>query len=151
MSITPNSERAGSAQLGGSIGRSDKETVRAKRALLVDDHGLFRGVLGIVLKRHTDFTDNVQAGTLAEAYQALNGPDGKVDLVIVDVEIPGGDGIRLVEELVKGSSDVPVVAVTTGADPGLRVLALEAGASEVLLTTASGAEIIDMVRRLGHG
>ena len=131
---------------GGSFGQ---ETAGPKRVLLVDDHDLFREVLGVVLERHAGFSESVQAGSLAQARRALDDHARGVDLAVVDLDLPGGEGLALVEELCGASPGVAVVGVTASSDGGLRARALEAGAGEVLATSASGEEVIAAARRLG--
>jgi len=139
---TANDERPD----GGSFGQ---ETAGPKRVLLVDDHDLFREVLGVVLERHAGFSESVQAGSLAQARRALDDHARGVDLAVVDLDLPGGEGLALVEELCGASPGVAVVGVTASSDGGLRARALEAGAGEMLATSASGEEVIAAARRLG--
>jgi len=125
-----------------------------KRVLLVDDHDLFREVLGVVLEHHAGFGGSVHAGSLAEVRRALNSREegrgsDEFDLAVVDLDLPGGDGIELLEELREAAPGVPVLGITADGAHGPRARALRAGASEVLATTASGKEIVAAARRLG--
>ena len=70
-----------------------------KRVLLVEDHHLFRQVLAVTLKYRTDFRENIQARSLAEARQVLADSNGKVDLAIVDLDIPESGTIDLIQKL----------------------------------------------------
>ena len=130
MSATTNSERSGT-----------------KGVLLVDDHGLFREVLGVVLERRVGFDKSVHAGSPAEARRALDDQPGGVDLVVVDLDLPGD--LDLLEELRQAAPEIPVLGITANGDHGLRSRALGAGASEVLVLSASGEEVIAAARRLG--
>lgn len=127
----------------------DSERPGTKRVLLVDDHDLFREILGVVLERRAGFDKSVHAGSLAAARRALNDQLGGIDLAVVDLDLPGGDGIELLEELREAAPSVPVLGITANGDHRPRARALEAGASEVLATTASGEEIVAAARRLG--
>jgi DNA-binding NarL/FixJ family response regulator len=120
-----------------------------KRGLLVDDHNLFRQVLAVVLEQHTDLKENLQAESLAEARQLLDNLEGKVDLAVVDLDLPEGDATELIESL-RGLG-VPVVAFTAGGSLERRARALEVGAKEVLSPATSGEEIIDVAKRLVDG
>ena len=64
------------AQKGRAIGSSPAQETRMKRVLLVQDHNLFRQVLAVTLKYRTDFRENVQARSLAEARQVLADSNG---------------------------------------------------------------------------
>jgi DNA-binding NarL/FixJ family response regulator len=116
-----------------------------KSILLVDDHNLFRQVLAVVLKHRTDFKENIQAGSLAEARQILADRDGRFDLAIVDLDLPEGGATVLIHKL--HELDVPVLALTVGQSLEGRTRALRAGANEVL-NMSSGEEIVGVVSRL---
>jgi DNA-binding NarL/FixJ family response regulator len=122
-----------------------------KRALLVEDHHLFREVLAIVLEEETDLKRNAQAGSLAEARRVLGCLSGEIDLVIVDLDLPDGDGISLIENICETETDVPVLALVTGRSLERRALALRAGAREVLSTASSGEKIVGAVKQLVAG
>src|SRR5215211_2231890 len=98
-----------------------------KRVLLVDDHKLFRQVLAVTLKHRTNFKENVQAESLAEARQILGDLEGRVDLAIVDLALPDGDATELIHKL--HERDVPVLAFTDVQSLEGRTRALQAGAN----------------------
>jgi DNA-binding NarL/FixJ family response regulator len=145
-----NSEQTSNVRPGGFSDSASKEN-DSKRVLIVDDHDLFRELVALVLETHAGFGENVQARSLVEACQVLATSSGEPDLVIVDLDLPGGDGIELIGKLREAWSRVPVLALTVGRNPERRNRALRAGADEVLPTAASGAELLGVVRRLGGG
>lgn len=156
MSERTNDEQPGrgSALTADTAVRSAKGAVWTKRALLVDDHGVFREVLGIVLEHHAGFGESVHASSLAEARRALNvlkNGRGEFGLAVVDLDLPGGEGFEFLDELREAAPGIPVIAITTSMDRDLRARASEAGAREVLATTASGEEIVAAARRLVGG
>jgi two-component system, NarL family, response regulator DevR len=124
--------------------------VRMKRVLLVDDHGVFRQGVGLILKERVGI-ESVQAGSLAEAERMLSGLDGWVDLAVVDLDLPDGDGIALIRTLRKTSPDARVLALTSSKAMERRGRALHEGANEVHLTTSSGEELIAAAERLLGG
>src|SRR3712207_101607 len=109
-----------------------------KRVLIVDDHDLFRQVLALVLGQHTDLKESVQAESPAEARRVLGDLDGEIDLAIVDLDVPDGDGTELIKDLRDAKPEIPVLAFTVGRSFQLRAQALEAGADQVLSTATSG-------------
>ena len=115
-----------------------------KSVLLVDDHTLFRQVLAVTLKHRTDFKENVQAGSLAEARQVLAARDGRVDLAIVD--LPEEDATELIHIL--HELDIPVLAFIDVQSLEGRTRALQAGANEVLSMASSDEDIVSVVTRL---
>jgi two-component system, NarL family, response regulator DevR len=120
-----------------------------KRALLVEDHALFREGLMLLLRWRMGM-ESVEAGSLAEGRRVLSDPKSVADVAIINIDLPDGDGSELIEQLHKAKPDVPVLALT--ADRGLvrRARALEAGADEVLAKTTPVEQIIDAVRQLRH-
>jgi DNA-binding NarL/FixJ family response regulator len=119
-----------------------------KRVLLVDDHHLFREIIAVLLKEVLDLKGTIQAGTLAEARRVLEDLSGEISLAIVDLDLPDGDGIDLIENIRRAETDVPVLTLTAGRSLERRALALRAGASEVLSTSASSEKIVGTVNRL---
>ena len=122
-----------------------------KRVLIVDDHDLFRQVLAVVLGQYTDLRESVQVESLAEAHLVWGGPNGKIDLAIVDLDMPDGDGTELIKELRAARPDLPVLAFTVGRSAELRARALQAGANQVLSTATPGEKIIRAVELLVGG
>ena|SRR3712207_1389958 len=122
-----------------------------KRVLIVDDHDLFRQVLAVVLGQYTDLRESVQVESLADARRVWGGPNGKIDLAIVDLDMPDGDGTELIKELRAARPDLPVLAFTVGRSVELRARALQAGANQVLSTATPGEKIIRAVELLVGG
>jgi two-component system, NarL family, invasion response regulator UvrY len=116
------------------------------RVLLADDHRLFREVLATVLQQNTNLKENIQTESLAEVRQLLRDLGGNIDLAIVDVDLPNGEGAEMIKELRK--VDVPVLALTLGQSLQGRARAVRAGAAEVLRTNASGEEIVRVAKQL---
>ena len=122
-----------------------------KRVLIVDDHDLFRQVLAVVLKQYTDLRDSVQVESLAEARRVWGGLNGDIDLAIVDLDVPDGDGTELIKELRAAQPDLPVLAFTVGRSVEVRARALQAGANQVLSTATPGEKIIRAAELLVGG
>ena len=117
------------------------------RVLLVDDHLAFRQPLAFLLMREPDLTIIGQAGTVAEARPLLP----LADVAVVDLDLPDGEGIDLIEEL-RASNPQATAVVLTGYGTDLALArAVEAGAAGVLLKTRPVSEITDAIRRLQAG
>jgi DNA-binding NarL/FixJ family response regulator len=116
------------------------------KVLLVEDHNLFRQVLALTLKYHTDLGDNVQARSPAEARQVLANSDDRFDLAIVDLDLPRWGITELIQIL--HELDVPVLALTNVQNLGRRTWALQAGANEVLSVASSDKDIVRVANRL---
>ncbi len=117
------------------------------RVLLVEDHTSFRQLLAFLLDREPDFTVVAQAGSLGEARAMLEG----IDLAIVDLDLPDGSGVDLVNEL-RAANPKGVVLILSGSEDRRRIAqAVEAGASGVLHKSAAVDEIVSAARRLSAG
>ncbi len=120
-----------------------------KRVLLVEDHAAFREALAKVLTWAAGFENVPQAGSLSEGLARVL--DGDLDLAVVNLGLPDGDGTDLIAQMRRTGPDVPVLVLTLSRDPARHTRALDAGAQRVLTKDASIEEIVDAVRRLGAG
>jgi CheY-like chemotaxis protein len=134
------------AQEGTAKGTGPAQETRMMKVLLVEDHNLFRQVLALTLKYRTDFRENVQARSVAEASQIVADSNDRVDLAIVDLDLPGWGTTELIQNL--HDLGVPVLALTNIRSPEERTRAVQAGANEVLSMASSDKEFIRVVNRL---
>ena len=118
------------------------------RILLVDDHASFRQPLAFMLNREPDFTVVAQAGSLDEARGLLN---EEVDVAVVDLVLPDGNGATLVRDLRAANSHSQVLVLTASVDRRDLARAVEAGASGVMNKSAAIEEIISAIRGLSAG
>jgi DNA-binding NarL/FixJ family response regulator len=122
-----------------------------KRVLLVEDHAAFREALAKVLEWNAGFEKVPQAGSLSEGLARAGALDGDLDVAVVNLGLPDGDGTDLISQMHRTEPDVPVLVLTLSRDPARHARALDAGAERVLTKDASIEEIVDAVRRLGTG
>lgn len=115
--------------------------------MLVDDHGVFRQGVGLILKERAGI-ESIQARSLAEARRVLADVDGRVDLAVIDLDLPDGDGIALIKTLRKTSPGARVLALTSTKEMERRGRALQEGANEVHFTASSGEGFISAAERL---
>lgn len=119
----------------------------AAKILLVEDHASFRQALAFMFEREPEFTVAAQAGSVAEARESVDG----VDVAVVDLGLPDGDGIELVEDFSSRKPSVATLVLSASLEPARFAGAVEAGAAGVLHKSASITEIVDAVRRLMAG
>ncbi len=117
------------------------------RVLLVDDHGTFREPLAFMFDREPGFEIVGQAGSVAEARQMLEG----VDLAVVDLDLPDGDGTELIGELRAANSHGMVLVLTASAEREAYARAVEAGAAGVLHKSVRIKEVVGAARRVVAG
>ncbi len=118
-------------------------TAEKRWLLLVEDHTLFREGLALLLEWRTGF-ECTQAASCAEARRILTDAKDEPVCVIVDLDLPNGDGIELLGQF----RGLPMVALATSRNPQQRGRALEVGADEVLLTAESAEKVVGAVRQL---
>jgi DNA-binding NarL/FixJ family response regulator len=120
-----------------------------QRLLLVEDHVAFRQTMAFVFDQQPDFEVVAQAGSLDEARRVLRGRE--VDLAVIDLALPDGEGVELIEDLREASPLFAALVLTASLDEADHARAIEAGAAGVLHKSADVAEIIDATRRLAAG
>ena len=118
------------------------------RVLLVEDHAIFRQLFASAFDREEDFEVVGQAGTLAQTRALL---DKNVDVAVVDLHLPDGDGTEIISELREENPHGVVLVLTASLDPAVYARAVEAGAAGVLHKSASIEDVMEAVRRLGAG
>jgi DNA-binding NarL/FixJ family response regulator len=121
------------------------------RILIVDDHAAFRQPLAFMLEREPDLVVVAQAGSLAEARQAIEAAPGAIDLALIDLQLTDGNGVQLIRELREAASPVQTLVLTADTERGHHALAVEAGADGVINKTEQFAAIVDAVRRVHAG
>ena len=117
------------------------------RVLLVDDHAAFREPLAFMFDREPEFEVVAQAGSLSEARRDLE----VIDLAVVDLDLPDGDGTELIGELRAVNPEGMVLVLTASVDREAYARAVEAGAAGVLNKSARIMEVIEAARCLVEG
>jgi two-component system OmpR family response regulator len=113
------------------------------RILLVDDDRELRDLVARLLERH-----GYQVLTAKDSREmALALGRAKPDLLILDVMLPGKDGLQICRE-VRGESHVPILMLTAMGDEADRVIGLEMGADDYLAKPFSPRELLARVRAL---
>jgi two-component system response regulator DesR len=117
------------------------------RLLLADDQALVRGALAALLDLEDDLTVVAEVGRGDEVEAAVT--EHRPDVCLLDIEMPGSDGIVACRRVVGGGTRV--LMVTTFGRPGYLRRALEAGASGFVVKDTPAAELADAVRRVNAG
>lgn len=121
------------------------------RVMLVEDHASFRQTLAFVLDAEPDFEVTAQAGSLSEARVIASGDDFQVDLAVVDLNLPDGEGTELIRDLRAANPSFSALVLTASMDRDDFARTVEAGAAGVIHKSADLDEILDAVRRLAAG
>lgn len=121
------------------------------RVMLVDDHVSFRQPLAFMLGWEPDISIVAQAGSLAEARDLLLEADSPVDVAIVDLDLPDGIGLGVMDVLRDVHPHAVVLILSAHSDEGRRARAIDAGAASVMHKSSPVEEILDAIRRLWQG
>ena len=119
------------------------------RLLLADDQALVRGALSALLSLEGDLEVVAEVGSGDEAVEAARLL--RPDVALLDVEMPGGDGISATGAVRAASPGTRVLIVTTFGRPGYLRRALQAGASGFVVKDTPAAQLADAVRRVHQG
>jgi DNA-binding NarL/FixJ family response regulator len=119
------------------------------RVLLVDDQQLVRAGLRMLCDAQPDIEVVGEAGNGAEAVRLVERL--VPDVVVMDLRMPGVDGITATGRITAARPGVRVVALTTFGDDDHLYPALTAGACGFLLKDAPPAELLDGIRRAASG
>ncbi|NNG97986.1 response regulator transcription factor [Gordonia araii] len=121
--------------------------------LLADDENLIRSAMASMLDLQDDLTVVADVGTgdeLLDAWRARVDAGAEPAVAIVDLQMPGRDGIETAVELLSLTPDAGIVMVTSHGRPGYLKRALEAGIRGFLPKTTSATTLADVIRTV-HG
>jgi two-component system response regulator DesR len=119
------------------------------RLLLADDQALVRGALSALLSLEPDLDVVAEVGSGDAVLPAVL--EHHPDVALLDVEMPGLDGISATAALRAACPSTRVLIVTTFGRPGYLRRALQAGASGFVVKDTPAAELADAVRRVHAG
>lgn len=114
---------------------------------IVDDHQAFAEALALVIDREPDLRSGGLAHTCAEARALVAA--ARLDILLLDVALPDGDGLALLPELLPAGP--PVLVLTAYSEDQTLLRALEAGASGFLGKNRPVAEVLAAIRQAAHG
>lgn len=116
--------------------------------VLIDDHAVVRQGLNSLLSTTPDFNVVGEASEGAGAIEAVH--KLKPDIAIVDLLIPGINGVAAIREIRKSSPYTIVAVLTSSEDVEFALASIEAGAHAFFLKSMSGDELLAGLRRLSH-
>ena len=119
------------------------------RVLLVDDHAMVRRGMRDFLSLHDDLEIVGEAADGAAAIEQAAAL--RPDVVVMDLLMPGVDGIDATAQIKAADPDVEIVAITSFVEEARIVAALEAGASGFLLKDAEADELAAAIRAAASG
>ncbi|MFB8189823.1 response regulator [Microbacterium sp. NPDC055988] len=119
------------------------------RLLIADDQALVRGALGALLDLEPDLTVVGMASDGAEALRLAE--ELRPEVCLMDVQMPGMDGVEATRRIREASPQTRILVVTTFARPGYLRAALDAGASGFIVKDTPAEQLAEAVRRVHSG
>ena len=119
------------------------------RVILADDQPLVRAGLRMLIDQTPDIDVTGEAGTGAEAVQLAR--DADPDVVVMDIRMPGMDGIEATQMITAGDTHARVLVLTTFDDDDYIYGALRAGASGFLVKDMALEDILTAIRVVAAG
>jgi len=119
------------------------------RLLLADDQALVRGALAALLQLEDDLDVVAEVSRGDEVVEAVL--EHRPDVALLDVEMPGIDGLAAAKLVREAAPDCRVLMVTTFGRPGYLKQAMAAGASGFVVKDTPARQLADAVRRVHQG
>jgi DNA-binding NarL/FixJ family response regulator len=117
--------------------------------MLVDDHKVLRSGLRELINREPDLEVVAEAGSAREA-SAL-AAQLPLELVVLDLNLPGGGSLELIEELAEKEPPPRVLVLSMHDDPAYARAALGAGATGYVVKTVSEEDLLAAIRAVQRG
>src|SRR5436190_12104904 len=116
---------------------------------IVEDNEQLRGTLARVLNRAEGFRCVSNYGSAEDALKAL--PNDAPDVVLMDINLPGMNGVECVRKLKQAAPQIQIVMLTVYEDTENIFNALAAGASGYMLKRSSTPELLESIREVQRG
>jgi two-component system, NarL family, invasion response regulator UvrY len=117
--------------------------------LLADDHPIVRSGLKHVLQQEPDFSPPGEAESSDQVLQQIE--EHSYDLVVLDIGMPGRNGLETLAEIRKRRPGLPVLVLSMHAEEVYAIRAIKAGASGYLTKNSPPSELIKAIRRVLSG
>lgn len=122
---------------------------KSLKILVADDHSIVRDGLIQSLTRAFPEVEIGEADQYIEIFKLIN--QSKWDLVILDVNLPGKNGIEILKEIKGNHPDTRVIIFSMYPEDQFAVRAIKAGASAYLTKEMNSGDIIEAIRKILKG
>jgi len=119
------------------------------RILIVDDHLMFREGLKQILAKHSDMQVVDEAGSGQEAMEKVL--HRKLDVVLLDISLPGRNGPELLTEIKKNKPDLAVLVLSMHPEDQYAIRMMKAGALGYMTKESAPEELISAIRKVATG
>lgn len=115
------------------------------RVIIADDHRLMRKVLKSIFNREEDMTVVAEARNAEEVFRQVDTQDA--DVMVLDLNMPGKDGLEILKELQETGNNLPVVVLSLFPQERFREKVIRLGAVDCLTKDCQPYELVDAVRK----
>ena len=119
------------------------------KVLVADDHAVVRRGLRQILAETPDIHVAGEAVTAADVFRLVRGE--RWDVLVLDINLPGGNGIEVLSEIKKERPQLPVLILTVYSEEQYAVRAIKAGAAGFLTKESAPDRLVDAVHKLASG
>jgi len=129
--------------------KTQQRETRKKKIMIVDDHPILRKGLSLFINQEPDL---VVAGEAEDAHHALEMIDAlKPDMVIIDISLPGIDGIELIKTIKMRYHNIPALVVSMHDESLFAERAIRAGARGYIMKQEAVEDVLVAIRRVLNG
>ena len=119
------------------------------RILIVDDHVMFREGLKQILAKRSQMSVVGEAGSLNEAMEKIK--ESEPDVVLLDISLPGRNGLELLGEIKKQKPNVAVLVLSMHPEEQYAIRMMKAGALGYVTKESAPDELIAAIQKVAAG
>lgn len=119
------------------------------RILIADDHAIVRKGLKQIVAETADMVVADEACTGHEVLDKVR--DNEYDVVVLDISMPGGDGVDILKQIKKEKPKIPILVLSMHPEEQYAVRVLHAGAAGYMTKESAPDELITALRRVAAG
>ena len=123
----------------------DEKTEDETKIIIADDHRFMRKVLRHVFSRTGDMRVVAEAHNADEVFQLVDRQDA--DVLVLDLNLPGKDGLQILRQLQATKRNVPVVVLTLFPLERFKEEVMQLGAADFLTKDCQPEELVEAVRK----
>ncbi len=119
------------------------------RVLIADDHAVLRSGLKLLINTQSDMAVVGEAGDFPSLYKSII--ELRPHVVTLDLSMPGGDAVKVIEELSREIPETRLLVLTMHDDASMFRAAFEAGAAGYVVKSAADTELLTAIRTVAAG
>ena len=119
------------------------------KILIADDHLIVREGIKRIIDDSADMNVVAEASNGMEALELVW--NNKYDLILLDISMPGQNGLQTLKEIKKHDKDLPVLMLSMHAEQQYAMRAIKAGASGYMTKDTASSQLVKAIRKINDG